>query len=202
MAPETRPGAGPAARARKRVCTYEQEMSSLGINVLLDDLCDFEGQDKDVLAEQAELQRCQHLINPPGLDVRRLSLPDLEVVTTEHACACLKAGPVRSVCPKAGPSRAARVGRKEAPDDLDPTQRQFYDWMVGWASQLKENGGALPAGAKPLRMQCLGTAGAGKSAAMRLAVDAVRDILGEEAVAVCVHTLALPLTTPSARRGR
>ena len=39
-----------------------------------------------------------------------------------------------------------------------------------------------------MRMQCLGTAGAGKSAAVRLAVDAVRDLLGEEAVAVCAHT--------------
>ena len=49
--------AGPAGGLREgRVTTLEQELSSLGRNVLQDDLLDLDGVDKDVLAEEQELR--------------------------------------------------------------------------------------------------------------------------------------------------
>ena len=160
-----------------RVPTYAQEVSSLGMNILYDELEQFSEDEKDVLAEMQELKLCEALVDPKALDPIRLGLPDLGSVATSEAQAVIARGPRGEQGPLAREASAAT---------LDPTQRLFYDSMLAWAQDAKTRlaNGRRP---KPLRAMLLGTAGAGKSATLRLAVDAMRDVLGEEAVTVCAR---------------
>ena len=197
---------GPAGRlCEARVSTLEEEVSALGMNVLEDTLLDLDDNEKDVRAEELELKLCPTLVNPERLDVKRLRSEDVTGLTPDAAKRVIDAGPtVRRKRPKPSTwhevlDRVAASGftcltaaetarRRENPAvKLDPTQKKFVDHVVQWAHDAKAR---MSKGRRPrlLRAMLLGTAGAGKSAALRLAVDAAREILGDPAVAVCAHT--------------
>ena len=141
-----------------------------------DVLVAYDGEEMDVVYEEQAPWKHHHLINATDLDPAVLAPAGSTALTSEHAGAVIDS----SCAPCTAPDIAQA-------SQLDPTQQAFFDEVVEWARSHATALGrdAAPA---PLRLLCLGTAGAGKSWAVRLAVQAAREILGPRTVMVCAHT--------------
>ena len=163
-----------------RVGDPAAELASDFINVFedaLDDFCD--GEEKDVIAEAEALLPFGDLINPPGAASGSLLPPGVPRLAAKDVASLLAAGVRdREMVAPVTPAN---------PAILDPTQRAFFDFAEKWALRRRE---ALDGGqpGSEMRVLLLGTAGTGKSVAIREMVRRAREILGRRAVVVCAHT--------------